>query len=69
MNKEDLKIYGINKLPSNLFEALEEFENDNVLQQAIGKELSEIFIEKKKEEFRKYMQELTDLDYEFYFNI
>jgi len=69
MNKEDLKIYGIKKLPTNLFEALEEFENDDVLQKAIGKEVSEIFMEKKKEEFRKYMQELTDLDYEFYFNI
>lgn len=68
MTEEELKIYGIKKLPANLFEALEEFENDDFLKQAIGKEASELFIEKKKEEFRKYMQELTDLDYEFYFN-
>ena len=68
MSKNELKKNDINKLPTNLFEALEEFEKDDVLKKAIGKRLSEIYIRKKKEEFQKYMSEVTNLDYNFYYN-
>jgi glutamine synthetase len=68
MSQDELRNYGINKLPSNLFEAIEEFENDTVLQQVLGKSLSELYIEKKKEEFNKYMTEITNLDRQYYFN-
>ena len=68
MTKEELKNCGINKLPTNLLEALDELEKDDVLKQAMGRELTEIYVEKKKEEWHRYMSEITDVDYKFYFN-
>jgi len=68
MIKEELQDCGIKKLPTNLLEALEELEKDDVLKQAIGRELIEIYVEKKKDEWNRYMSEITDVDYDFYFN-
>lgn len=68
MTKEELKSYGIDKLPSNLLEALEELENDDTLKQAIGGKLIETYIEKKREEWKQYMSEISGLDYKYYFN-
>jgi len=68
MTKEELKSYGIDKLPSNLLEALEELENDDTLKQAIGRTLIETYIEKKKEEWKQYMSEISELDHKYYFN-
>jgi len=49
-------------------EALDEFQNDDVLIKGIGKDAADLFIEKKRDEWNRYMGEITDLDYEFYFN-
>ena len=68
MNKEELKNYEINKLPTNLIEALEELEKDDVLKRAMGRELIERYVKKKREEWQRYMSEITDVDYKFYFN-
>ncbi len=68
MDEKELARRGINKMPSTLMEAIEELENDSLLIRSMGREAMEIYIEKKKEEWRKYMSEITPLDYKFYFN-
>ena len=42
---------GINLLPQNLFEAIEKFEEDRVLQKALGTELFTAFLAVRKAEF------------------
>ena len=68
MSNEEIKKYKIKQLPTNLMEALDEFQNDDVLIKGIGKDAAELFIEKKRDEWNRYMGEITDLDYEFYFH-
>jgi len=68
MTDEEIKQHGIKRLPTNLMEALEEFKHDTVLMEAIGKDGAELFIENKTHEWHKYMGEITDLDYQFYFH-
>ena len=68
MSAEELRDKNIERLPVNLFEAIEEFEKDDVMKQALGKEFSELYINKKKEEFQKYINEFTELDCKYYFN-
>ncbi len=68
MDERELTKRGINKMPSSLMEAIEELENDTFMIRAMGKEAMEIYIERKKEEWRRYMREITPLDYKFYFN-
>jgi glutamine synthetase len=68
MSNKEIKKYKIKQLPTNLMEALEEFESDNVLINGIGRDAADLFIEKKRNEWNRYMGEITELDYEFYFN-
>lgn len=68
MTEKDIKKHQIKQLPTNLMEALEEFEKDTVLYNAIGKDAADLFIEKKKKEWQQYMDDITDLDYRFYFH-
>jgi glutamine synthetase len=66
MTDREIKKAGILRLPTNLMEALQEFEHDKVIYDGIGKDAAELFIENKTHEWNKYMAEVTDLDYEFY---
>jgi glutamine synthetase len=68
MTDEEIKKAKIKRLPTNLMEALEEFQNDKVLIDGIGMDAANLFIEKKTNEWHRYMGEITDLDYRFYFN-
>jgi len=68
MTNEEIKKYQIKRLPTNLMEALEEFQNDTVLIEGIGRDAADLFIEKKTNEWHRYMSEITDLDYRFYFH-
>jgi glutamine synthetase len=68
MTEEDIKKSKIKQLPTNLMEALEELKKDKVLIKGIGKDAANLFIEKKINEWNKYMGEITDLDYRFYFH-
>ena len=65
---EEFKKLEIQKLPTNLFEALEELEKDEVILNGIGKETIELFIEKKKKDWQQYIGEITDLEYKLYFH-
>jgi glutamine synthetase len=66
MTDREIKKAGIKQLPTNLMEALQEFEHDKIIYEGIGKEAAELFIQNKTHEWNKYMNEVTDLDYEFY---
>jgi glutamine synthetase len=68
MTDEEIKQHGIQRLPTNLMEALEEFKKDTVLMDAIGRDGAELFIDTKTQEWHHYMGEITDLDYKFYFH-
>lgn len=46
-------------LPRTLLEAIKEFEKDAFLQRVYGEQLSQIFIEKKKEEWNAYSEQVT----------
>jgi glutamine synthetase len=61
----DLKI---KKLPTNLNEALEELESDDVIKKAIGKDTVNMFINYKQKEWQQYIGETTDLEYKLYFH-
>ncbi len=69
LSKKRLHDIGIQRLPLNLMEALQAFQHDPVIQRAIGKEAAALFCAKKKDEWRRYMTTVTDLDYEFYFHV
>ena len=68
MDEREVKKRKIRKLPSTLQEAIEELLNDEVLVSSLGKTVIEMFVEKKKKEIEKYSREITDLDYELYFD-
>lgn len=58
----------IKKLPTTLLEALEALERDDVVKSALGKEVLELIVEKKKKEWKQYQGEITDLEYRLYFH-
>jgi glutamine synthetase len=68
MTDEEIKENNIKRLPTNLMEALEEFKQDTVLMDAIGREGAELFIDTKTQEWHHYMGEITDQDYKYYFH-
>ena len=68
MSDEEIKKYRIKRLPTNLMEALEEFQRDTILMEGIGRDAADLFVEKKTNECHRYMGEITDLDYRFYFH-
>ncbi|MCJ7571495.1 MAG: glutamine synthetase, partial [Candidatus Thermoplasmatota archaeon] len=58
----------IKKLPTNLNEALEELESDDIIKKAIGKDTVDMFIKYKQKEWQQYIGETTDLEYKLYFH-
>ena len=68
MSENEIKEHNIQRLPTNLMEALEEFRHDMVLTDAIGRDGAELFIDTKTQEWHNYMGEITDQDYKYYFH-
>jgi len=68
MTEEEIKKYKIKQLPTNLMESLLELQKDKVLVEGIGRDATDLFIEKKVNEWNRYTGEITDLDYKFYFH-
>ena len=58
--------YGITTLPSNLGEAVEAFEEDEVIRSAMGEHVSEKFVEAKSQEFGEYIVEVSDWEIDRY---
>ncbi|OYT29742.1 hypothetical protein B6U98_01575 [Thermoplasmatales archaeon ex4572_165] len=66
MSAKELDSLGISRLPSTLYEALQELDQNDYLKQAMGKELVETYIQLKKEELNKYLSEVSDVDVKYY---
>jgi glutamine synthetase len=54
MNEEELKNFGIEKLPGSLEEALNELEKDEVIKKALGNHVYTKFMEAKRAEWDEY---------------
>jgi len=65
---EQVKDLGIQKLPTNLNEALEALKSDDVLCKSLGHETIDLFIKYKEKEWQHYISETTDLEYRLYFH-
>ncbi|MFX1370139.1 MAG: glutamine synthetase family protein [Promethearchaeota archaeon] len=61
------EMYGIETLPANLRDALDELERNDVLRKALGSELLDRYIQVKREEWRQYSNEtVTAWEWEQY---
>lgn len=60
---------GIESLPGSLLEAAREFEKDDFIRGVLGKDLSEKYIEAKKEEYRQYRAQITDWEIQKYLHV
>ncbi|MFC7133642.1 MULTISPECIES: type I glutamate--ammonia ligase [Salinibaculum] len=58
--------YGIETLPSNLGEAVDELESDEVLMDALGPHVAEKFVEAKRQEFREYLVDVSQWEIDRY---
>jgi len=58
--------YGITTLPSNLGEAIEALEADDVVQDALGEHVFENFVEAKTQEFEEYIVEVSEWELDQY---
>jgi glutamine synthetase len=58
--------YGIDTLPSNLGNAVDELEEDEVVMDALGPHVSEKFVEAKRQEFQEYLVEVSEWEIDRY---
>jgi glutamine synthetase len=58
--------YGIDTLPENLGAAVDELEDDEVVQEALGPHVTEKFVEAKRAEFSEYVAEVSDWELDRY---
>ncbi|AXG05309.1 type I glutamate--ammonia ligase [Haloplanus rubicundus] len=65
-DEEKREEYGITTLPSNLGEAVEAFEEDEVIKNAMGDHVAEKFVEAKSQEFGEYIVEVSDWELDRY---
>jgi glutamine synthetase len=66
MSEEEKKQLGIESVPSNLKEALDELECDEVLQKALGKHIYENFMEIKRAEWDSFRTSITNWELDNY---
>jgi glutamine synthetase len=65
-DEEKREEYGIDTLPSNLGQAVEALEEDEVVMDALGPHVSEKFIEAKTQEFEEYLVEVSEWEIDRY---
>lgn len=66
MTKKEIEDMGIDSLPMNLLEAVEEFKKDTFMQELLGKHITDKMIEAKTSEWNKYMSQVTPWEIEQY---
>jgi glutamine synthetase len=66
LTPEEVAARGIPILPGSLMEALDALAKDNVMQNALGKELYEAFVRAKTSEWEDYRIHVTDWEIERY---
>ncbi|MBS4750216.1 type I glutamate--ammonia ligase [Granulicatella sp. zg-ZJ] len=69
MSAKDRLDNGILDLPGNLLEAIDEFEKDEVVKNALGKHIQQNFIAEKTLEFQSYRTQVTKWELERYLTL
>ncbi|MBC7195421.1 MAG: type I glutamate--ammonia ligase [Caldisericia bacterium] len=69
LTNEDRKKLGIDSLPGNLMEAMDEFLKDEVLKNALSEHVIEKLVEAKKEEWDSFRIHVTDWEIDRYLEI
>jgi glutamine synthetase len=65
-DEEKREEYGINTLPTNLGEAVDALEEDEVVMDALGPHVSEKFVEAKRQEFEDYLVDVSEWEIDRY---
>ncbi len=65
-DEEKRKDYGIETLPSNLGEAVDALEDDDVIMNALGDHVSDKFVEAKNQEFNDYLVDVSQWEIDRY---
>ncbi len=68
MSKEEKKELGIEAIPGTLIEAVYALEEDEFIQEALGRHVSQKYIEAKKAEWADYRSQVTDWEINQYLN-
>ncbi len=66
MTNEEREIEGIQSLPGNLGEALDELKNSKLVKEALGAHIYDKFIEAKSDEWNKYSTQVSEWEIEEY---
>jgi glutamine synthetase len=69
LSSKERKEMDIKTLPGNLFEALSYLEKDKLLCESLGDHICKNFFQLKKEEWLQYSTQVTDWDWERYFDV
>jgi glutamine synthetase len=65
-DEEKREEYGIDTLPTNLGEAVDALEEDEVIYDALGEHIGEKFVEAKRQEFEEYLIDVSDWELDRY---
>lgn len=66
MSREERERLGIESLPSNLYEAIREFEKDTLVQSVLGEYMAEKYKEAKMQEWEEYRAQVTEWEVKQY---
>ena len=66
MTEEQIKAEGITSLPKDLNEAISEMEQSELLRETLGDHIFNKYIDAKKEEWSKYITQVTPWELEHY---
>ena len=69
VSEAELKAEGIGFLPTNLSEALDELEQDEVIKAALGREYAEYYIQVKRDEWKSYHDSVSHWEVENYLGL
>ncbi|WP_053960808.1 type I glutamate--ammonia ligase [Sulfobacillus thermosulfidooxidans] len=69
MHEHERREYGIENLPEDLAEALDYFEKDNVMREALGEHIFSRFLEAKRIEWEIYRQQVHDWEIDQYLTV
>ena len=66
ITEDEIESKGIERLPKNLYEAVEEFKKDELIQGVLGKHVSDEYAEIKMKEWQQYEEQITDWEIKQY---
>ena len=66
LSREEKENAGIDTLPENLSEALEEFNKDPLMRAVLGETFTKCYVKAKKKEWKSYMEQVSEWEIEQY---